>query len=239
MEKIKILPIERKRVWLPIRHGRKTIRFAYPPVEGNHRECFETLNADPEVRPAEGIELALLTHSTYTGKDEWEEVRKSCFQSNYTRTPNRILWIPRGFIGCDKSLSGVLVEKDLNGRSLFTKTDVQTMELADWKEQDGLYKQGNLTFVPSDKYSVGKMKEDDRFVRAILGDEGISIFIKTAKDSKLVPYNWGCNVNEFEKPEQRIVALIGCYDALGLDGYWGDNSHIRAFGVSKSGEASA
>lgn len=41
-------------------YGGEEIRFAYPPVKGTHQECFEAINKDPELRPAEGLELALL-----------------------------------------------------------------------------------------------------------------------------------------------------------------------------------
>ena len=234
---IETMPTIRGRTWLQIKHGDNVVRFAYPPVAGTHQECFGKIAEDNELRAAQGVELALLTHGAYTGNDEWKDVKKTCFQSNYTRTPNRVLWIPKSFIKGDKSLSGVLVEKDSEGKGLSTKMEVPA-DFSDWKEQNGLYVKRDLTFVPKDKYALDEIKEDDGFARAILGDEGASIFVKTARDANLKPYNWGIDVNNISKPEQRVALLGEGSCRLALYGYFcSDGRGIRAFGVSATGEA--
>jgi len=230
MGNIELLSAERKRTYLPVKYGTDIVKFAYPPVKGTHKECFETLAKDKELRPAQGIELALLTYGAYTGKDEWASIRQDCFRSNYVRTPNRILWIPKGFINKDKSLSGVLVERDLSGKGLSTKMKVPS-DFSSWKEKDGLYLYGGSVFVPADKYKLGEMTEKDGFARAILSDEGVPMFIKTAKDAKLTSYNWGLNVNELKEPIQRVALLDESSGRLGLGGSgWGGNPDGRAFG---------
>jgi len=238
MENVKIMPAERGRTWLPVKCGSDIVKFAYPPVKGTHGECFEAIAKDKELKPAEGIELALLAYSAYTGKDEWASVKQDCFRANYVRTPNRILWIPKGFIKKVKSLSGVLVERDLDGKGLSTKMKVPS-DFSSWKEKDGLYINKGLTFVPKDKYNFGEMTEKDGFARAILSEEGVPIFIKIAKDAKLVPYNFGINVAEINEPAQRVALLGGLSGRLDLNGYdWDDDTNCRAFGV-RDGKADA
>ncbi|MDP1695329.1 MAG: hypothetical protein Q8L29_00245, partial [archaeon] len=78
MENIETMPAERGRTWLPVRNGNQVVRFSYPAFRGTHQECFEAIGKDKELKPAEGVELALLVHSAYTGKDEWEDVKKTC-----------------------------------------------------------------------------------------------------------------------------------------------------------------
>ena len=221
------------RTWLQVRNGDNIVKLAYPPVAGTHQECYQAIAKDKELRAAEGVELALLTHGAYTGKDEWKDVKQTCFQSNYTRTPNRVLWIPKDSIKGDKSLCGVLVEKDLEGKGLSTKMEVPA-DFSDWKEQNGIYVKGDLTFVPKDKYTLDEIKEGDGFARAILGDEGASIFVKTARDANLKPYNWGIDVSDISKPEQRVTLLFeGSFrlDLCGLN--YLDSGDSRAFGVKK------
>lgn len=240
MEKIKSMPTKIGRTWLEVGYGDQVVRFAYPAFKGTHQECFEAIGKDKELRPAEGVELALLAHEAYAGKDEqWKDVKQTCFQSNYTRAPNRTFWLPKGLIKGDKSLCGVLVEKDLKRKGLSTKMEVP-VDLSGWKEQNGLYVKDDSTFVPVDKYNLGEMKENDRFTRAVLGNEGVPIFIKTAKDEKLTPYNWGINVNDISEPVQRVALLYEYCGGLILGGGsgWGGGAGGRAFGVSAADEAS-
>lgn len=227
------------RRWLPIEYQGRVISFSYPPVKGDYQACFKAIGKDKELKPAEGIELALLTYGAYTGKDEWKDVKKTCFQSNFTRAPNRHLWLPKGTIKEDKSLSGVLVERNLKGKGASTKMEVPS-DLSKWKEQNGIYTLGDLTFVPKDMYKLGEMGENDGFARANLSEEGVPIFIKTARDAKLIPYNLGTNVNDISEPVQRVALLDECGGRLNLDGdySWSDYSNDRAFGVFVAGEAS-
>ncbi|MDP1695328.1 MAG: hypothetical protein Q8L29_00240, partial [archaeon] len=78
----------------------------------------------------------------------------------------------------------------------------------------------------------------DGFARAILSGEGVPIFIKTARDAKLTPYNWGINFNDISEPVQRVTLLLEGSWGLGLDGYggWYDGTGCRAFGVSVAGK---
>ena len=129
MEKIEFLePIqERGKIWLPVRYGDRVISFLYPPVQGTHEECFHTLNQDQEVIPADGVELALIARGAYTqNAEEWQDVRKNCFEQNGTRAPVRLVLTPEGYFPKDKRLSGVLVEKELNGNDL--KTTIKLMK---------------------------------------------------------------------------------------------------------------
>ena len=227
------------RTWLQVRNSDNIVKLAYPPVAGTHQECYQAIAKDKELRPAEGVELALLTYNAYTGKDEWKDVKETCFQSNYTRTPNRVLWIPKGFIKGDKSLCGVLVQKDPQGSGLSTKMEVPA-DFSDWKEQNGIYVKGDLTFVPKDKYALDEMKENNEFAGAILGEEGVGIFVKTAKDANLKPCNWGIDVSDISNPEQRVTLLDEyCYGLRLCGGYCGDYRYDRAFGVFATGEANA
>lgn len=60
MKEIVISQKEIERMWLLVSYAGEETRFAYLPVRGTHQECFKAINADRELQPAEGIELALL-----------------------------------------------------------------------------------------------------------------------------------------------------------------------------------
>jgi hypothetical protein len=95
-------------------------------------------------------------------------------------------------------------------------------------------------FFPSTTYE-GKSFEEDGVVHVHLTPEGADLFAKTARDAKLRPYNWLANrVKEITSTEQRVSLLYEGVDRLDLGGNsWCDLSLGRAFGVFKTGEASA
>lgn len=239
---------ERERTWLTTGYNERIIKFAYPPVQGIHQSCFEAINADPELRPAEGLELALLTAGAYNGTEiEWKSIRQNCFISNYARVPVRNLWIPENTFE-DKALSGILVERDVNG--LGRSTAMQIPNLSDsinWRQNDkGIYvsTDGNLVFVPKEKYSLGEHTKEtfakDDYAITVLTLEGAELFAKTAYDAGKKLWIWGIDVSSIKSPEQRISLLDEYGGWLGLDGdYWYDDRYGRAFGVfGKTGEAS-
>lgn len=117
-------------------------------------------------------------------------MKEDCFVTSHVRIPNRFLLIPVGEIKGDKSLSGVLVEKDRQGRGLSTKIEIP--DLSKWKQNDaGVYvsKDGNACFVSSNAYE-GKSFENDRIVHAVFSAEGAEIYAKTARDAGKTSYNW-------------------------------------------------
>jgi hypothetical protein len=249
MAKVEILPVERGRSWLPIRYSGREVKVAYPPVQGTHEQCFQAINKDPELRPAEGLELALITAGAYNGiEPEWQSIRQNCFVSNYTRVPIRNLWIPKNTFKEDKSLSGVLVERDVKGKGLSTKMQVPDLsDSTNWQQNDsGIYisKDKNKTFIPSDKYKLGEHTQKsfakDGYAITVLTPEGAELFAKTAYDAGKTPWIWGINVSDISDPEQRVSLLYEDVGRLDLGGYvWYDVRNYRAFGVfSKTGGAS-
>lgn len=241
MEQITVKPIERGRIWLPIQYGQNEVRFAYPPVQGTHQECFQALAKDEELRPAKGLDHALLTYGAYNGKDkEWKDVRQTSFVSNYIRMPSRMLLIPVGHIQGDASLSGVLFEDDVAGVGL--STQMQIPDLSKWAQKKGIYRSphSSALFIPNVAYE-GKSFEQDGIAQAHLTPEGATLFAQTAQDAGKTLYNRIVQrMKEITVPEPRVS--LGCEDSgeLGLDGGgcgWYDNRYGRAFGVFPTGEA--
>ncbi len=244
MKNIELMPAERGRTWLPVQYGQDRVDFSYPSVRGTHQECFEAIAKDPEITPAEGIELALLTHGAYTGKDEWESIKQDSFINNCVRAPVRFLWLPKSSMK-DKGLSGVSVQREVKGEGLSIRMAVPNLN--DWKEENGIYfsPDRNTSFVSSDKYELGKHNQrsfaKDGIARAVLSPDGAEIFAKTAYDAKKTLGIWGVDSDSISEPKER-VGLLGEYSGrlilVGSD--WDDfNRNDRAFGVRKSREASA
>ena len=230
------------REWLTYSHNGKEGRFAFPPVQGTHRACYQAIKADSEIVPAEGLDLALLTQGAYTqNTPKWQEVKADCFVSAYTRAPVRALWIPHG-----NDLAGVLLERDLEGKGCSTRMQLPE-NISCWKKgENGIYQSpdNNLIFVPEGSYKIGEHTKDsfakDGFATGVLTAEGAEIFARTAVDAKKTPRTWGCKINEISAPEQTIVDLYEVDGRLYLyGGLWFDVSSGYAFGVSDSGEASA
>ena len=232
MKEVTLMEPERRRIWLPVQYGDAVTRVAYPPVQGTHQECFQALHADKELKPASGIELALITFGAYNGKEaEWKEIRQNCFVSNYTRVPYRMLLIPAGHIKGDKDLAGVLIEKDLQGKGL--STQMQVPELSKYTQKDGVYQIDNTSiFVPSDAYN-GKSFEKDPLAHAHVTQEGATLFAKTARDAGKTPFNWIAErMKAITAIEQRVSMLFGNSDRLSVDGSsWIGRDDGFAFGV--------
>jgi DNA-binding CsgD family transcriptional regulator len=194
------------------------------------------------LRPAEGLELALLTAGAYNGKDsEWKAVRRDCFIRNYTRIPVRVpirnLWLPAGCIKEDKNLAGVLIERDMQGSGLTTKMQIPE-NFSGWKEEDGIFylQDKNLTLVPKSRYKIGEHRKDsfakDGYAQAVLTPEGAELFAKTAYDTGKTLWIYGINVSNIAESEQRVSLLGEDRRGLHLDGnVWYDNRDGHAFGV--------
>lgn len=231
MNEIAYSEVAPSRGWLKAKSGNREVSFAWPPFQGTHQDCYQAIAQDKELVPAEGLDLAILANGAYTqNTPKWASV-KGNFKSNWVRTPNRILWIPKS-----NELAGILIERDNQGNGLSTKMNIPK-DVNGWSNQDGIYvsPDGNTKLVPADKYNLGKVNSKDGFLRAILTSEGAELFVKTAKDSKLVPYTWGLDINGLTAPEQRVSLLgefVGGLFLIGVLGY------CLAFGVSASGEAS-
>ena len=242
MKEIQVMEPVVARTRLPVVYDDNRVEYAYPPVMGTHQECFKAIKADSELRAPEGIELALLTHGAYNGLGLWGSVRR-VFKDTFVRAPIRNLWIPKDSLE-DKSLSGVLIERDIGGLGLSTKIEIPN--LAEWRQNEsGVYVSSdkNQSFVPKDKYKLGEHDANsfalDGFARLVLSPEGAEIFAKTVIDAKLTPYIWGVDVDSIQNPEQRVCLLGEDGDGLSLGGYdWVDYWGVRAFGVFVSGEAS-
>ena len=226
------------REWLTYSHNGRDGAFAFPPVQGTHRDCYQAMKGDSEVVPAERLDLALLTQEAYTQEtSRWQKVRQDCFVNRYVRAPMRALWIPQ-----KNDLAGVLLERDLEGNGIITK--MQMPENIDgWKKGDnGIYESpdNQLTFVPAESYKLGeqtgKSFAKDGFATAVLTAEGAEIFARTAIDAKKTPWTWGrgINIKDIKTPEQRVVGLYEIIGRLGVNGsYWGGSNGGCAFGVRK------
>lgn len=232
---IKYSEIAPTRAWLVAKYLTRVTKFAFPPFQGTHQECYQTIVEDKELAPARGLDLALLTNGAYTqDTPQWLSVRDN-FRNSLVRVPNRILLIPRGHIKEDRALSGVLVERDIQGNGLSTK--MQVPDLSKWTQNsEGVYvpnaQDYKFVFYPSDLYD-GKSFEEDRVAHAHLTPEGAEIFAKTAKDAGLVPYDYlAQRVKEISSPEQRVSLLYEGSGRLRLGGHsWGDDRDGHAFGV--------
>ncbi|MBI2631825.1 hypothetical protein HYW75_02375 [Candidatus Pacearchaeota archaeon] len=241
------LEVQRGRTWLTTKYNNVLVKFAYPPVQGTQQECFTAINHDTELRPAEGLELALLTYGAYNGKEsEWQDVRKDCFQGGYTRVSVRNLWIPKKTFSFDPSLSGVLVENDLQGECFINKMQVPDLSNSDvWvQNEEGVYvsKNENSKFIPESKHKLGEHTKDtfakDNYAQTKLTPEGAELFAKTAFDKGKKLWIYGVDINSISSPVQWASVLGEDSYRLGI-GVWVDNRYYRAFGVfSKTGEAS-
>lgn len=239
---VQVGKVERGRTWLPVSYNGNETRFAYPTFQGTHQEVFTAINQEKGLRPAEGIELALLVHGAYSNQEpEWASIKQDAFVSNYTRVPTRNLWLPNGFVSVDgkveKELRGVLVERDVKGLGLSTR--MNTPDLKEWKLINGIYVSPDTTqqFVPESAYSPDF--ENDGFAIATLTQKGAHIFSQTARDYNKVPTTWKVDVTKISKPEQR-VSLLNEYAGLFLcDGGWDGGGDDRGFGVFDSSRSGA
>ncbi len=230
------------REWLTCRHDGVARQYAFPPVQGTHRDCYQALKEDSEVVPAEGLDLALIVNGAYTQDSKrWASVRKDCFVNRYTRSPTRMLWVPKG-----NELAGIVLERDLEGKGRTSEMRLPK-NIDGWKKgENGIYTSpdNQLTFVPAESYKLGEHSKGsfakDGFATAVLTAEGAEIFAKTAVDAKRTPWTWGIDISDISKPEQRVVDLVEGDVRLSLVGSsWGDSGNGYAFGVSRTGEASA
>ena len=232
------------RWWVKARDGGIETHYHYPPVQGPHRYCFQTITSDPELRPAEGIELALLVSGAYYERNyyksrnipEWADIRAEGF-SRGIRVPFTFLLTPKGHCPIDRKLAGILVEKDLKGRGL--QPD-RSFPADGWTEKEGVYVLGDLTFVPEDKYTNRTtMVETDGLARVVFSDRGASIAIDAVSYMGDVPYNFFPDVKQLDAPLPLVGILLGSGGSFELSGsdadYWG----FCAFGVRKSDEAKA
>ena len=222
---IKYSEIPLSRAWLIAKNGEEITRFAWPPFQGTHQECYQAIAGDSELVPAEGLDLALLAQGAYTSTPltpQWQSAREY-FKNSYVRTPNRVLLIPAGNINGDASLSGILVERDTDGKGLSTKMNVP--DLSCWKQNsNGVYAPNDGTyeavFVPSTAYD-GKPFENDGVVHAHLTPEGAELFARTARGAGLVPHDWlAIKMKEIKSPKQLVSLLDEDVDGLALGGDW-------------------
>jgi hypothetical protein len=225
------------REWLSCRHKGVERRYAFPPVQGTHRDCYQALKEDSKVVPAEGLDLALIANGAYTQKSKrWTKVRKDCFVSRYanTRSPTRMLWVPEY-----NELAGIVLERDLEGKGRTSEMKLPE-NIGGWKKGDnGIYASpdNQLIFVPAGSYKLGEHSKrsfaKDGFATAVFTAEGAEIFAKTAVDAKRTPWTCGISIDDISEPEQKVVDLDEHGDKLYLLGVsWGD-SNCYAFGRAK------
>ncbi len=171
---IKIKP-SKGRTWLTAEYKGQEINFAYPGFEGSRRKVFEEINSNNELRPAEGIELALLSYCAYEGNGhEWKAVRDS-FLLDHVLFPSRNLWIPKGQIPTNENLSGVLVERDTGGSGLSTRMSVP--DISTWiLTEEGLYISPDKRKIFAPKSSYSEEFEKDGFAIATLTVEGARLY---------------------------------------------------------------
>ncbi|MEK6928092.1 MAG: hypothetical protein AABX11_06695 [Nanoarchaeota archaeon] len=221
------------RGWLVAQSGNREVRFAFPPVSGTHSDCYKSIAQDKELVPAEGLDLALLAEGAYTQKTpQWQSVRSN-FINSWARTPNRVLLIPTNSFTLDKSLSGILVEKDLQGIGFNTAMQVPDLSSGWTQNELGIYvsSNGNAQFVPSSTYE-GKSFEQDGIAHAHLTPEGAEIFARTARNNGLITYNrLEKRMSEITSTEQWVSLLGQSGDRLDLAGN-GDGGSFHAFEVS-------
>jgi len=208
------------RSWLTCEYDGKIRAYDYPPIQGTHQECYSVINADSEIVPAEGLDMALITHGAFSSQSaQWQDVRNRCFGQNYVRIPNRLSWIP------DKcNLAGIFMERDIRGEGLSVKINVP--DVSRWKDENGIYINGDksIIFVPRGQYRLGehtaKSFESDGFSRAIFGDEGAEIYAKTAVDNKRTLWIFGIDISSINKPKGSVPLLeSGDGYKLNLYGY--------------------
>src|SRR3989344_45625 len=236
--------IERAR--LPIIYEGNRVEFAYPPIKGNHSDCFRAIKADTELRVAKGVELALLVHGAYTfkgGSDLWKSVREDL--GNYSlRVPVRTFWFPKGILK-DECLSGVLVEEDAEGLGWDSK--MRLPDLTKWRQDEHVvYVSPNRgqRFIPKGKYKLGEHNAEsfarDGLAITILSPKGAEIFARTAVDANLIPNIKGYDVDSLsvnEGPHQRVFSLRKEGENFNVNGgsFGGNmNGNDRAFAIFKS-----
>jgi hypothetical protein len=156
------------------------MHFAYPPFRGTRSECFRAINADHQIVPAEGLDLALIIQGMLNSRTpRWQALRDSSFLK-YIFAPVNFIFMPPS-----SELSGVVVERDLQGQWTGRREAIN-INLSDWrKNKHGLYVSPDQarTFVPYSRYS-GKL-QDHRLLVTILGEEGAEIFARTIKDARM------------------------------------------------------
>jgi hypothetical protein len=228
------------RTWLICNYDGQEIKYAHPPIRGTHQGCYQTIHRDLQLKPADGLDLALLVNGAFTREtDQWADVRNNV--DYYLRIPRRVLWMPKGH-----EFHGAFVEKDFKGEGLSTKIQVPE-SINKWEEKNGIYvhPNGNLVFAPRESYEFGDHTSDsfvkDGIALGLLDSpESAEIFAKTAIDNKITPKTWGVGVEKKKNPEQRVATLGSYDDRLFVSGnYWDGYDDGYAFGVLNSGYVSA
>lgn len=194
--------------------------FAFPPIKGIYRNCYQKMKADSEVVPAERLDLVLLAQGAYTQEtSRWHKVKRECFVNRNVRAPMRTFWIPH-----KNELAGVLLERDLEGEGRTTKMQLPKNTSGWTKGENGVYESPNKNqiLVPARSYKLEEHTAGnfarDGLATAILTAEGAEIFAGIAVDAKLRLCIWGLDIKDINEPEQRVVGLYGNALRLGIGG---------------------
>jgi hypothetical protein len=243
------------RTWLTCEYGERTIEYAFPPVEGDYQHCFEELRWEEGLRPAEGLEIPLLVLGAFRMPNllYWNEVRKK-ITNEYLRNPRRIFWVPeQDGEGRKNELTGAFVERESQRPLISIYQDANQIEVPKnidgWKEENGIYYNEDLIFVPVGKYKLGEHTQDsfakDGLAIALLGKDGAELFAEIAHNHGRRPYISGEDVKKRREPFVDVSAVsdYGNNDLLalattsfGCASHWPHNKEGYAFGVRKERE---
>ncbi|MBI2631998.1 hypothetical protein HYW75_03270 [Candidatus Pacearchaeota archaeon] len=227
---------------LNVIYGKKRINYPYPPFFGARSTCFDELRGYDELRPSNGLEISVLFygirrainsgHSTLDR--EWEKLWENIYgkrdaENEYWEIPRamvilplRNLWIPEGKFEENHSLSGILVDSNIERAWNSEKMQIPILsDSENWrKNEKGIYisNDNDLKFIPNEKFRLGRHTKSsfirDNYAQTIFTRRGAEIIASFAYDFGLSPYIRGLNAEDsiigeesLDNPIQRDTIL--------------------------------
>ena len=243
MVKTQIKPrIERiQKVWIPdvklwIPHNDQELGFAYPSFGPNYYQNVGKEILEHDLDLPTGDYTTSLVHAAYC---DTEVLGESEFKNTRDLMRNGGLWVFNQNLWTSE---GVYVVQDLDAKGRSQDLDVNELEkvLNNAKESNGLRisEDRKVRFAPKDTYKLGDHTSEslakDGFIRASYSEEGAEKLAEVSTKFRINPYVYGLDVQEGDKPEQRVSALGGDDERLRVSGndFSGDDTG-HAFGVLK------
>jgi len=220
------------KLWVP--YENKSIAFAHSSFgPGTYQQVGKAILGAGLTLPT-GDYTASLVHPAYCsklkGEPEFNDIREK-MESNWLWVFNTPLWTDKG----------VYVVQDEKAQGISRKLSVNQLErmLRHGKEVHGLRfsEDGRVRFAPKESYKLGEHTPEslakDGFVIVSYDFEGAEKLGEVSEKLPNKPMTWGVEVNEGEKPELRVSALVANYygrlHVYGL--YHVDSCYCHAFGV--------
>jgi len=228
------------KLWVP--HNDQELGFAYPSFGPNYYQNVGKEILERDLQVPTGDYTASLVHTAYCDKEVSEEPE---FKDVRNTMKNRWLWVFNQNLWTSEGVY-VVQDTDAKGRSQILDVNILEKRLKNAGESNGLRisKDKKVRFAPKDTCKLGDHTSEslakDGFMRASYSEEGAEKLAETSSKFKTNPYVYGLDIQEGDKPEQRVSALVEDDEWLRVIGDSFDVDYRgHALGVLKPCEAGA